>query len=113
MEITEQKIGSTTVIALRGRLSSENYMLFETKVNEVLARKEKNILIDCSNLFFITSSGIRVFVVLLKEIEKINGKLGVFSMADNIKEVFQIAELLKHFKTYNTLEEAIAGLSSN
>ncbi|MDL2221180.1 STAS domain-containing protein [Parabacteroides sp. OttesenSCG-928-N08] len=64
IEIKQKK--SETVISLCGRIDTSYAAIFEEKVAPLKQGSMKNIVIDCSRLVYISSSGFRVFLGLKK-----------------------------------------------
>jgi anti-anti-sigma factor len=107
MELKESKIGSYLALHLSGRLDTSNYGELEKKLVAFIDGGEKMIAIDCSNMVYISSSGLRVFLMALKKTSAIGGKLVLCGLQDNIREIFEIAGFTAIFTIFNTLEEAV------
>jgi len=105
MFITESKKAGVKILELHGRIdaTAEN---FEKELKEMI-QEENKILVDCANLNYINSSGLRVFLAALKDVTRHDGKLVISSLLENIKEIFKISGFLQLFETYDTKEEAL------
>jgi anti-sigma B factor antagonist len=106
METTERKEGNWVVVELKGKLDVTTTPPVQEKFME-LSESEKRILVDCTGLEFVSSSGLRVFLLLSKTMKK---KEGIFALAgpnENIREVFDISGLSSIFTIYPSLEEAL------
>jgi len=91
MEINIQKNGDVSVIELNGRLDTTNYNEIEKKFDELISNNEVKLLVDCANLNYISSSGLRVLLKSLKAINAAKGKFILCSLQENIQEVFEIS----------------------
>jgi len=89
MEITITD-GPQTLIAITGRLDTVSAPEFEKKVAPVIAGEMKDIVLDCTALDYISSSGLRVFLTLQKNINAKQGKLTLKGIKDEIKEIFDM-----------------------
>jgi anti-anti-sigma factor len=107
MEITKQKQSGFTVVNLNGRLDTTNYGSLDKELETIVNAGEKNILINCSEMNYISSSGLRVFLIYLKKLKAEQGKLILCNMQPTIKEVFSIAGFTSLFSIYDSLEEAL------
>jgi anti-sigma B factor antagonist len=67
---------------------------------------QKSILIDCSELTYISSAGLGVFMSYLKDFEANNTNLILFEVSDRVKSVFQILGLDELINIVGTKEEA-------
>lgn len=108
MELTQQKEGSTTIVSIKGRLDTTNYSDFDKELSALVSAGEKNILVDCVEMDYISSSGLRVFLVYLKKMKAEGGSLKLSGMQSMIKEVFTISGFTTLFSIYDTREEALA-----
>ncbi|MFZ4547214.1 MAG: STAS domain-containing protein [Bacteroidales bacterium] len=106
MGAKESKIGNFLVLDLSGRLDTSNYGELEKNLLEVIERGEKNIVINCSDLHYISSSGLRVFLMALKKITGAGGRFSLCSLQDNIREIFEIAGFNTIFSIFDTVDEA-------
>lgn len=64
VEIKQKK--KETIISLSGRIDTSYASIFEERVAPLKQGSMKNIVIDCSRLVYISSSGFRVFLGLKK-----------------------------------------------
>jgi anti-sigma B factor antagonist len=106
MEVKENRKGSFLVLDLAGRLDTSNYRNLEEILLVLIDRGEKDIVINCSDMNYISSSGLRIFLMALKKITASGGKLYLCNLQVNIQEIFDIAGFTSHFKIFNSLEEA-------
>ena len=107
MEFIEQKVGSAIILELSGRLDATNSGDLESKLFKLIDVDEKNIILDCSRLDYISSSGLRVCLVALKKVSGLKGNFILCSMNDNIKQIFDISGFSNIFKILNDKEEAL------
>jgi anti-anti-sigma factor len=56
---------------------------------------------------YISSSGLRVFLVAQKKVLSLNGKLILCNMQPTIQEIFRISGFSNLFRIFDTLEEAL------
>lgn len=106
MEVHENKTDNYLVVNLSGRLDSSNYGVLEKKLFAFIENGEKQIVVNCSGLIYISSSGLRVLLMALKKITSVGGKFYLCSLQENIREIFDIAGFSSIFKLFETVEEA-------
>ncbi len=107
MELSIKKNEKCTVVEIKGRLDTTNYATLENNLNKVIDEGEKALLIDCMNLDYVSSSGLRVFLVALKKLSQLNGKFIMCNLQENILEIFEISGFISIFQVYNSKEEAL------
>jgi anti-anti-sigma factor len=124
MEITECKTGDIVTLCLCGKLDTTNAKAFEEKFLTRIESGDRRFVIDLSELEYIGSSGLRVFVVASKRLNGVNGKIVLCGfkktvpyntlnrLHDPIREVFDTAGFSSLFATYGSQDEAIKGLQA-
>jgi anti-anti-sigma factor len=110
MEITLTKANDTVVLQLEGRLDTNTSTSFEAKLLDLIDTNENKIVVDFTNLDFISSSGLRVLLMAGKKLKTTNGKLGLCSLQDHIKEVFDVAGFTMLFSMFPDQEEALKNI---
>ncbi len=108
MEIKEQKQGEIVILDLIGQIDVNSSQEFQEKFTEIVSRKEKFVILECSNLSYVSSSGLRVFLMFLKHMNQIGGKLVLSTMPEVMFEVFEISGFDSIFTITDTLDEGIA-----
>ncbi len=106
MEINVQKQDSINIVALAGRLDTTNYSELEKKLFELIEKNEIKIIVDCNDLEYVSSSGLRIFLMGLKKINAANGRFVLCRLQDNIKEIFEISGFSTVFEIFNSIDEA-------
>ncbi|MBC3907373.1 MULTISPECIES: STAS domain-containing protein [Undibacterium] len=74
-----------------GRLDSNNSAAFEKEILSAIDAGEVHILIDFSDLTYISSAGLRVILLTAKKTKAATGKLVLCSLSDSINEVFLVS----------------------
>src|SRR5262245_3735128 len=110
MEITEKKTGDVVVLSLSGRLDATTAKTFEAKILAQIESGDRRFIIDLAQLDYISSAGLRVFVLAAKRLASGNGKIVLCALKDPIREVFNIAGFLSDFPVYSSHNEAIKSL---
>lgn len=77
-----------TIIEISGRLDTTTAPLLEKTINENIG-ETKNLVLDFSNLEYISSAGLRVLLAAQKKMQKI-GTMKVINVCDSVMEVFEI-----------------------
>ncbi len=107
MNITSEKIGGYTLLTIEGRIDTTNSAVFEREIEKIFEGGEKHLIFDCSGLHYISSSGLRVFLIAQKKVITLHGKLSLCCMQPAIREIFVISGFSTIFKIYDTREEAL------
>jgi anti-anti-sigma factor len=103
----KEKIGNFTVLKIKGRIDTIHSSALEVEVNQLFDSGEQNLIFNCSGMNYISSSGLRVFLVAQKKAKAINGKLYLCNMQPAIQEIFRISGFSNLFRIFDTQEEAL------
>ncbi|MEI7828813.1 MAG: STAS domain-containing protein [Prolixibacteraceae bacterium] len=105
MNIQKEKIGIYSVLYLKGKVETIHSSALEEEVSQLIDSGEKNLIFNCSGMNYISSSGLRVFLVTQKKVVSISGKLFLCNMQPAIQEIFRISGFSFLFSIFDTLEE--------
>jgi anti-anti-sigma factor len=105
-----------TILQLQDRLNLGNTAELEQAANEVYAAGARNIILDLSKAPSLTSAGIRTIIGIHRMLAEDNTKarhLKLVSPTPYVREVLEIAGLLKSLDCYDSLDEAVASFQVN
>ena len=98
MQININTQGNETVATLNGRLDT---LAAQEAAEHFEALKEKvggTVVLDCSQLEYISSSGLRLFLTLRKTAATKGGKVIVQGINSDVRKVFMITGFLNLFE---------------
>jgi anti-sigma B factor antagonist len=107
MEITEEKRGEVKIIGLRGRLDAITSADVEKRLLALVAQGDVRMALDLSGLSYISSLGLRVLMVIAKQVQTGGGRLALGALNDTVHEIFKIAGFTELFSVHQTLDEAV------
>jgi anti-sigma B factor antagonist len=93
------------IINISGEIDASSSIHLDNKIGEVI-KSAKNILINCTNLKYISSAGLGVFMSYIQEMDEGDIRMILFGMSPNVKNVFEILGLDQLIKMVETKEEA-------
>lgn len=97
MEAIIKRTGNSVEIALNGRLDTIASSDFEAQVTPFIGIDGLNIILDCNNLQYVSSSGLRIFLTLQKSVAAHSGSLLIKSLSSDIREIFDMTGFSKIF----------------
>ena len=107
MQIKTEEHPNVTIVSLCGRLDSVTTPAFESSIAGIVASGRQRLLIDCSELRYISSMGIGAMVQLAKTLEAYGGRLSFAGLTQTVRSVFEIVGLLTIFRVYPSRQEAL------
>jgi anti-anti-sigma factor len=91
MKINIQRNGDEVVVALNGELDTVTTAQMGEELNRIIEMASNQLIIDCKDLEYISSSGLRFFMQLKRHSEQQNGTVTLINMSQDVKEVFRIS----------------------
>ena len=91
MKINIQRNGDEVVVALNGELDTVTTAQMDEELNRIIEMASNQLIIDCKDLEYISSSGLRFFMQLKRHSEQQNGTVTLINMNQDVKEVFRIS----------------------
>lgn len=109
MEISEEVLeGQVHKIILSGRMDIDGVGRIETRFAGMTASPRMAIIVDMSDVPFMSSIGIRALVMNAKAVGRRGGRFVVLNPAENVRNVLASSGIDKLIPVCSGLEEAIA-----
>ena len=96
IDIKEQNGGM--VATFEGRLDTPAAVKVQQEMAPLMENADKEILLDCEKLEYISSSGLRLFLSLRKETAAKGGKVIVENINEDVKKVFMMTGFFNLFE---------------
>ena len=90
MEVIINQDGNKYAVVLNGRLDTTNADQFFADIQPLITAENPDITLDCTNMEYTSSQGLRMFLTLQKSVMTHNGKMIMTNMNPKVKEVFDI-----------------------
>ncbi len=114
MPIANRGYADAWVFAPAGRLSHENSDAFRgeftARIDECL-RDGHAVVLDLSGLEYVSSAGLRCFMLAAKQVKAHKGRIMIASMQPVVAEIFQISRFNLLFEIFATVREALESVS--
>ena len=112
MDIKEEERSGVRIIGLHGRLDAATSPGVEKRLLALVTEGEVRIAFDLSGLSYISSLGLRVLMVVAKQVQTGGGKLALATLNDSVREIFNLAGFTHLFSVFQTVDEAVAYCAS-
>lgn len=89
-----------------GEMDANTSLMVDEKIQEWIDKNQFNFHVDCSELKYISSAGVGVFLSFQDEVESNSGKFVFSNMSNNIFQVFELLGLHLFMKIVPTENEA-------
>jgi anti-sigma B factor antagonist len=100
--------GNVVILSLAGRLDTMNFPMVDKELTAQIENGSIQIVLDCAELDYVSSSGLRVLLKGLKQIEAAKGRLTLCNLQAQIAQIFKISGFDHLFEIYPGKKEALA-----
>ena len=98
MKALIQEFEDKYVATLEGELDTNASRDMEKSFQPLYTSNGRNIIIDCTKLEYIASSGLRILISILKGAKMSGSKVIMRNMNDDIKNVFKLTGFINLFE---------------
>jgi anti-sigma B factor antagonist len=114
MTLTPRHYADTLVLSLAGRLDHDSSEPFRTELEVFLqgARDGRCIVLDLAGLEYVSSAGLRCFMLAAKQAGAQGGKILIAAMRPLVAEIFQISRFTMLFEVHPTVRAALSAASA-
>ena len=112
MEFVAEDTADLTIVTVAGRLDSVAAAQFSGRLAELRHEGRTQLLIELSNLTYISSAGCRVLFVAARQTAERGSRLALCGMTGAVKNVVELAGLAGQVGIYASREEAVMQLSA-
>jgi anti-anti-sigma factor len=103
-----ETVGEVTLVALPTRVDTTSAGDVEAEIRGLLDGGARKLVADFAANEYVSSAGLRVFLSVLKSLEKDGGKMVLCSMQPFVADVFEISGFSGLFTIVASREEAVA-----
>jgi|SRR6185437_7949830 anti-sigma B factor antagonist len=114
MNVTLRRYGSAVVLCATGRLDQDSCEAFRAQlVKEVEAAADEGatVVLDLSALEYVSSAGLRAFMLASREAKSRQARIYVASLQPMVAEIFKISHFNLVFQVFATVPDALAAVS--
>lgn len=98
LNFTIKNDGNVYTGYLTGRLDTESAGQFEKAIKPLLAKADKEIIIDCAKLEYVSSAGLRQLLALRKAVAAKGGKFTMVNVSYYIESVLKMTGMMSLFE---------------
>lgn len=113
MQVSVEHRDNARVIAVGGRIDHLNAAAFHEALGPHLQHCRSDgegIVLDLSRLDYISSAGLRIFMIAAKQARAQGGRIAVAQMQALVQEIFEISHFHLVYEIFGTTGEAVAAL---
>lgn len=108
MELKEEQVGGVMVVQVKGRLDSTTSPALGERLIQILSAASARLVVDFSQLEYISSAGFRVLLLGAKQAESTDSRLVLCGVSGKVRQLFDLGGFLDLFAISASREEGIA-----
>lgn len=93
MEIDYQKEGEVVIITIHGDVDASSAIILDEQLKKCLDQNEQFIAVDCSELEYISSAGLGVFMSYINDFKATAAQMVLFGLSEKVFKVFELIGL--------------------
>ncbi len=91
MQISVKNTNEVKVLAFEGRLDTQTSPDAQQQLTRLIEEGGTKILVNLEKLDYISSAGLRILLIVVKQLKTTDGELRICSLNEVVKEVFDIS----------------------
>jgi anti-sigma B factor antagonist len=111
MNVTTRTDKNISIITVTGSIDSKSAGGLQAEILNNIS-EAGNVLMDLSNVDFVSSAGLRVLLMLYRQIRSKDGKIILAGVNEEIKDVMSMTGFIKFFEFSDEIDDAFVMLEN-
>ena len=111
MEVKWERKAETAVARVEGRIDGANFSEFQSVLESGVEPDARTVIVDFERVVFISSAGLRVVLMLGKQLRKRGAQLAICSLNDLIRRIFAVSGFDRIVPIHGSETQAIDALA--
>jgi anti-sigma B factor antagonist len=107
LQINIEQKADICIIKCIGNIDSDAYSGLKEVFDKLMREKKYKIVVDLSDVNFISSTGWGIFIGSLQKIRSGGGDLRLAAMTEEVENIYNMVNFGELLLSYDTIEEAI------
>ena len=99
--------GSTLLLRARGRINVLSANIFEADALRAAARTESDVVVEASDVTYVSSAGLRAFLRISRTLGRNQRKLHLCSLKPHIEQIFEMIGFNRVIPIHTDLDSAM------
>ncbi|MFA5533926.1 MAG: STAS domain-containing protein [Mariniphaga sp.] len=106
MEVNINTKGNIVIISIQGSIDSNTAGNLQSQIIDKVAVTQ-NVLLDLTCVDFVSSAGLRVLLMIYRQIKSKNGKVILVGVSEEISDVMSMTGFINFFEFSDTVDQAL------
>jgi anti-anti-sigma factor len=116
MNVSSRRFANAVVLRVEGRLDQDTCVAFTTDLMKCVdgaALDGGSVVLDLSGLEYVSSAGLRCFMLASRRAKSQHGKIAVAALQPMVSEIFEISHFNLVFQVFPAVREALGAMSAD
>lgn len=109
MDITTTNRDGASILSIAGRIDTATAPALEQAINQEIEREHRKILLNFSQVSYISSGGLRVLLATAKKLKNPGDRFALCSLSAEVAKILKLAGFTSIFSISPSEGEALAG----
>ncbi len=111
MDVAIKQMGDVNVVDISGEIDGKTAPEAQAKIVPLTENGGK-LLLDMTQVPFMSSAGLRMMLMLYRQMSAKNGRIALVGLSDEIKDTMDATGFLGYFTTCDSVDSALQVLNS-
>ena len=93
VDIKLKSEGTIEIMKVTGEVDASSSIELDQAIGDVLESKDSHLIVDCTDLKYISSAGLGVFMSYIEEFKQKDRQMAIFGLNPKVRNVFEILGL--------------------
>jgi len=112
LNVVETTRAGVQVLSFAGKIDARTLGEFEAGIQDVVTRGDARLVLDLSDVPFISSAGFGVLMSVIDGIREQGGDLKIAAVPSEVYRIFELLEFNQVFEFYDGIEQAVAAFDA-
>lgn len=106
MNVNIKTDGNIVIISIEGSIDSKTAGDLQSQIMEKVS-ETNNVLLDLTKVDYVSSAGLRVLLMIYRQIKSKNGKVILVGVSEEIRDVMSMTGFINFFEITNNINNAL------
>lgn len=112
LEVQPSADGTVQIVSLSGNLDAALAATLEAPLLGVITGDKNRVVLNLTNLSYVSSPGLRLFLASIKKAQKYNGDVRLAGVQPMVLKVLTVVGFHEIFTMFDTVDDALASFNA-
>ena len=107
LHIQTEAVGKKMILRIDGRIDAASSSVLEKKIHQLIEEHQTCLLLDFTDVDYLSSAGMRVLLSSLKKMKALKGTFAIFSVNEDVSEIIHLAGFDKILSIFPNEKDAL------